>query len=517
MRAIAEAGWGDPGKTTDTIERGLKGSSKGRIIVCGPNHEKCNDLAIERLSFREDAYVLGNTLSRDSGRAVSSMTPSNLQEMLSECVDWRSQNDKGELVPCHPPKWSVQEIYDRANWPTLREVEGFSDVPILRPNGSVVTEQGYDSITRVILSKGHTEIPMSVEEASAALAEVVVDVPFDTDSHRAAWLCSVLTPLALYAFSGPMPLFLFEASTAGAGKSKLAAITGLISSGRFPSIQVFKEDEAEQRKTITSFAMAPRPVLFFDNLTPQQILGGSSLTMLITSPDRTWSDRILGGNKNFDGKANFVIFATANQTRVAPDIERRVCPVRIVPLVERADLRRGFLHPDWEEWSTKNQEILMWAAIRLLQESIRVKPEVNEWGSFSNWSRLVIGACHLAGWGTPDAAREAFREDATTHIADDVSFVREWASICKVHDRGNGLKAEDMYALCYPSGPSGFSSRPAEGCESMRIFLDSVYPKGVTTRCIGSEIRKVRQKVTAYGRLTKTANSGGSGRWIVRK
>jgi hypothetical protein len=41
--------------------------------------------------------------------------------------------------------------------------------------------------------------------AAAELRDVVSDLPFERPEHRAAWLASLLTPLAWFAFDSPAP------------------------------------------------------------------------------------------------------------------------------------------------------------------------------------------------------------------------------------------------------------------------------------------------------------------------
>lgn len=509
---MSEAGWGDPAKTAATVDRGLQGSSKGKIVVVGPNHEECNDRAIELLSFREDVYVIGNRLARDSGVAVGAMSRPNLGEILSACCDWRRRGKEGEMIPCHPPEWTVPEIHDRGRWTGLREVEGFSSVPLLRADGTVAVDEGYDSATRVILSSGHVEIPMSVEEAAAVLREAVCDFPFKTESHLSAWVCAALTPLAMYAFTGPMPLFLFEASTAGSGKTFLATIAGLIGTGGVPPLMSYRSDDSEMRKTITTHAMNPTPLVFMDNV--EGVLGGAALNGWITSPDRVWSDRILGGNTGFRGVVNTAIYATANQTKIGADMERRVCPVRLTPDVARPEQRRGFRHSPLIPWVRANQNVLTWAALTLLRGP---RAEGLEgWGSFEGWRDLVVGAVAAAGFGTPDAAVDELREHGGERTADGEAFVRGWAEVCQKHGPpiGGGLTVKEVYDLCYPT--MGFG-RAAEGAEGLRGVLEACFPKGVSTKTMGYLLRDMRDKVTDEGRLIQGGLVHGYRRWYVKR
>ena len=65
--------------------------------------------------------------------------------------------------------------------------------------------------------------------AAIALSDVVCDFPFKSDAHRSAWIASLLTPLARYAFTGPAPLFLMDANPqVSPGWTRLLCVTEVV-------------------------------------------------------------------------------------------------------------------------------------------------------------------------------------------------------------------------------------------------------------------------------------------------
>ena len=106
--------------------------------------------------------------------------------------------------------------------------------------------------------------------------------PFGTEAHKAAWVASVLTPLARYAFHGPSPLYLFDANVRGCGKSLLTDATSTIISGRPMARMSLPHDDDETRKRITALAVAGEPLILIDNL-PSGGFGSPSLDAALTA------------------------------------------------------------------------------------------------------------------------------------------------------------------------------------------------------------------------------------------
>lgn len=496
--------WGDPGKTIATMERGLlKGQTRVRpVIVIDTDFQTCNDQAITGLVDREDVYVLGNRLMRDTGREVAGMTRPGLQEMLSHCVEWRKRDKEGGFRKAEPPEWSALGIFDRGMWRGAKEVAGFSVVNFLRPDGSVVEEDGFDSATRVIVSGDVGPlVHMSCEEAGAVLREAVCDFPFASAAHLGAWVCAVMTPLAMYAFDGPMPLFLFEASKAGAGKTRLANIASIIGTGKIPSVSTYPTAEEEMRKVLTSKAMNPKPVVLFDNVIKE--VGGGVFNSLLTSEKREWSDRKLGGNSVFQGVVNTVWYVTGNQATLAPDMERRVCPCRLEPQELRPQDRGGFKHSPLLPWVQENSFLFRSAALRLLVESKKQGVVRSGWGSFEQWRDLVIGACVLGGFEDPSAGVAEMLELAGDDNSDGQAFVAAWLVMQVVH---GAISSKGAFDLCRPSGLGSFG--PVEGCKDLFDHMQSRFPRGWSQKELGACIRMVRGTTFSCGTMAGHKSNG---------
>jgi hypothetical protein len=147
-----------------------------------------------------------------------------LAERLSAVARWRAANKRGRLVDIRPPGWAVQAVLARGQYPGLPVLDGVLNYPVVMPDGAIVSESGYHRSIRSIVC-GTRGLKLSVPDrptladaraAVAALDEILVDFPFASDAHRAAWFAGLLTPLAWFAFDGPAPLFLLDGNVRGA-------------------------------------------------------------------------------------------------------------------------------------------------------------------------------------------------------------------------------------------------------------------------------------------------------------
>lgn len=153
--------------------------------------------------------------------AIYSITHCTLRERISDMIEFTTDGKKGpRRVPV--PDWAPGAILARRNWDEIRYLQAVVECPFLRPDGSLVSDPGYDEATGVYLYPHAIKptFPHVIDRDAALkaweqLQEVVCDFPFQHEYHKAAWLCGLLTPLARFAFDGPTPLFLVDGNTPG--------------------------------------------------------------------------------------------------------------------------------------------------------------------------------------------------------------------------------------------------------------------------------------------------------------
>lgn len=333
-------------------------------------------------------------------------------------MKWKKVGEDFEKVQIKPPTHAIAAFAKRGFWKHVRKLEGVSSTPVFRADGTVLSTPGYDAQSGVLYVPHETfpEVPdrptsADVEGAVESLRYLVSDFPFEGPEHQAAWFASVLTPLARHSFRGPAPLFLIDANTPGTGKGKLATLTGIISTGRPPTLKPYDGDEREQRKVITGIAIDGTELVLFDNV--KGLLGSGVLEAALTSD--TWSDRVLGGSESYSGPLLTTWMATSNNASLTTDMVRRVAHIRLATPLEKPEERTGFVIPVVEEYARQHRPKLVAAALTILRAwhvAGRPRADLAAWGSYEGWTSVVRQSLVWAGLMDPGASRTHLREMA---------------------------------------------------------------------------------------------------------
>lgn len=336
--------------------------------------------------------------------AFEPVVPDNLRAHLSSSASWVKRNGNGDVSPAKPPGEVVARIDHMGQWQDIPHAERITEGMILRPDGTIFPGGGYDPSTGTV-SMGHADNSpvVSVQEALDALGNVVADFPFASPAHYSAWLASILTSVGQSVFRGPSPLFLIDANVRGAGKSLLAVAAITIASGRSPSLAALGQNNEEDRKQITSMAVAGAQCIMIDNVTG--LFGTPKMCEALSLHDSGWTDRLLGKSKTWSGPFKPTWWATGNNIRLQPDIARRTCYVRLSSPHEKPELRKGFAHPSLMAWIVDNRRSLYRAAVSILHHYMsagRPQVEIPPWGTYEGWSALVRQC--LVWCGLPDPA-----------------------------------------------------------------------------------------------------------------
>jgi hypothetical protein len=131
---------------------------------------------------------------------ISPVPAADIRTRLTRLTSFQAYTASGTIKEVyHPTKWLVEAMMASGDWTGWRYCEGKSDNPVLRPDGTVWQEQGWDRVTRVIFDSTTTfpRIPdlitreMAVAAAEEVL-EVVVNFPFEAPHHRSGYLSAVL-------------------------------------------------------------------------------------------------------------------------------------------------------------------------------------------------------------------------------------------------------------------------------------------------------------------------------------
>ncbi|MHB8799808.1 MAG: hypothetical protein ACYDBY_15210 [Thermoanaerobaculia bacterium] len=400
--------------TVDEAERALAGSG---------TYQRGNQL----VRAIRAAPVTVRGVWRD-GRALSlvSISASHLVDTLTRSVTflkWDGRADKWKPVNC-PGEVATTLLSRVGQWTEkyLPSLVGILETPTLRPDGSVLSEDGYDHETGLLVDLGGVtfpEIPPTPTQLDAAralelLTEILKSFPFVEETDRSAAAAALLTGLVRRSLQ-TAPLFTFTAPKPRSGKSLLADLGGLLATGRRPAMVTFTGDAAEEKKRLMALLSGGDPVICFDNISAP--IGGDALCTILTQP--TWTDRILG--RNDAGSAATVptcatFTATGNNLVVEADLAARALPCRIDAAVEHPE-EREFDVNLYEEVPRRRPELVAAGLTILKAYHVAGRPPQGRpaWGGFDDWCRWVRDPLVWLGMADPVEGRKHVEANDPVH------------------------------------------------------------------------------------------------------
>ena len=225
----------------------------------------------------------------------------------------------------------------RGAW-RLPVLTGIATTPTMRADGSVVSADGYDAASGLIIDTQGVAFPPVPDAPSRddgraaldALADVIGEFPFVSDDEggrpggdqpsqsRSAALAMILTAVARPMFSAA-PMFGVSAPTMATGKSLLADVPAMIVTGRRATKMSQGASEEEDEKRLLSVLMQGDPVNVIDNIT--RPIEGDALCTILT--EETWRCRVLGRSEMRDVGTKATFIATGNNLSFRNDMASR--------------------------------------------------------------------------------------------------------------------------------------------------------------------------------------------------
>lgn len=446
--------------------------------------------------------------------SIEIVPPATLRELITRHARLVEVRDD-ELMPAHPKGWQVSGVSCRGAWDGIPMLTGISQTPLMRADGSILQEPGYDSATGIFLELGNLVVAVPDEptrdqarEAAAELLEVFCDFPFEAPCHRSAVLALILTMFARPAFTGPTPLFLFDANVRGSGKTLAADIVGLITTGEDLARMSNPGDDNEARKRITALVIRGVLLCLIDNIVGT--LGSAALDAALTAT--RWQDRILGHSQVVDMPMSIVWLATGNNTILAADTSRRVCPIRLNCQEEKPENRKGFRHPDLRQHVRANRGQLVSAALTILRAfHVAGRPQVDlpGWGSYESWTALIRQAIVWLGLPDPAGGRIDLMERADVQASALRMLIESWPEI---DSDGTGLTTGQL--LRKLSEHPNFFTRVREAILELCGGSPEKLP---TVRSVGNKLRHLKGRIVGLLCLDSHPDRTGAQVWRVVK
>lgn len=355
-------------------------------------------------------YVKGGMLARvakdeDDMHSIQASTPGGIYVVLGDVARWiniREGINGEEKSDVFPPQAVAQYLFNSPDWPGIPAIESVVNTPIFGRNGVFHTEPGYNSKTRLYYTGGvelgdTTPTPENIEAAkNLIVCDLLVDFPFKDDASHAHAIAYLLLPFVRQMVDGPTPLHMVESPTPGTGKGKLVNACAYVALGHDAPTMSEVEDDAEWRKSLTSFLMTGKTHLCIDNV--NHGIDSGVLANALTQP--YWADRVLGANRDINIKISAIWSATGNNVPISEEIARRCVLIRLDANVEKPWERTEFKHPNLMEWVREHRNELVTACCTLVRTWIeKGKPRFTgkAKGSYESWANVMGGILEAAG------------------------------------------------------------------------------------------------------------------------
>lgn len=380
-----------------------------------------------------EVYVRGGELvsvrrDEDDRPRIEQLGEDQLRGILERAAIFQRTTPKGGTVPVAPPRDIVRDLAALGAWP-FRALEGITETPVLRADGTVLCEPGYDSRSRLIYLPASglaIDVPLhpTDSERIAALAlldEMLGDFPFIDPASRANALGLLLTPIVRPAIRGQVPLALLDATKAGTGKGLLGSLVALIATGRPAAMLNAPTREEEWAKSLLAVLVRGSTFVMIDEVGE---LRSPALASALTAT--TVEGRLLGRSKTVQVPQRATWAAAGNNIRIGGDLARRCYAIRLDAKTARPWQRRDFRHLDLPAWATERRAELLAALLTLARAWYSEgcpAADVPPIGGFEQWARIVGGILAHARLEGFLANLDSFYEQADDESAEWEGFL----------------------------------------------------------------------------------------------
>ncbi len=449
-----------------------------------------------------------------------------LRDLMCRHISWGKFNErKKKSLKTDPPQEVAATVLARVGDWSFPAIAGVISTPTMRPDGSLLTEPGYDRATRLLLIEPPLlpAIPDSPTRQDALdalklLEDLLVGFPFIDDVAKAVALSAIITPVVRGAFS-VTPLHASRAPAAGTGKSFLWDIVAAIVIGQPMPVMSTGADTAETEKRLGAALLAGQPLISIDNITGE--LGGDALCQIIERP--VVDIRILGRSERVRIEARGTsMFATGNNFVIVGDACRRVIMTSLDAGVERPELRQFTFDPVALVLADRGKYI---AAALTVCRAYFVAGRPNpapKLASFEGWSDTVRSALMWLGKEDPVKSMETAREEDPERI-ELIEMMQAWERII-----GSGSQTRATLSDVILRGTATVKDSLAGQLEpthaDLYAALEGVAFRGTGKRgqkpdfrMLGLWLRQFKGRVVDGMRFASLPNKKGGSEWWVEK
>jgi putative DNA primase/helicase len=457
------------------------------------------------------------------------LDPVYLRDLLARHAIWlRYDKKEKQMNMTNPPFQTASTVMARAGEWNFKTIAGVISTPTMRPDGSLLTEQGHDEVTGLLLVEppAMPVIPDQPTKADAlaalALLEgLIVGFPFVTDVDKAVALSGIITPILRGAFP-VTPLHASRAPAAGSGKSFLWDTVSAIAIGQLMPVLSTGANVEETEKRLGAAMMTGQPLISIDNISGE--LGGDALCQAIERP--VVELRILGRSEKVRIESRGTsMFATGNNFTVLGDLTRRVITVNLDPEVERPELRQFDFDPVERVLADRGKYIAAALTIGRAYVVADRPGRLPRLASFEGWSDLVRSALVWLGKADPVQSMESARAEDPERV--ELSELLEaWAKVMG-REHSNRAKLNDVIlkgtAMVRPGGQYDFNTATMEptypelysALEALAYRATGKRGQKPDARLLGNYLRKFKGKIVDGKRFAMKPDDKRGAEWWV--
>ncbi|TFD23816.1 hypothetical protein [Cryobacterium sp. TMT2-23] len=422
-RATAKPADSRPKEDNRASSATVASSPAGRPVVnVGDDRLKVTELLEKILRDSFDGTELfrhGDTLGHlaidEDGPVIENLSDGTFNRLVSRAAETIKVSDRGIEKHEWPDSNTLKSLV--AGYRGYTRVDGVSSVPVVRRDGSIVTETGYDPETRLFIALSDDiqgivvpDHPSTADIAEAKrwlLEELLVDerkrpihgfsgFPFKEDADVAHAVAAYLTPL-IRKLVPLVPLCVIDGLTSRVGKGLFLECLVRVMTGYPPDLtNLPKDDEQELRKLLTSMFLGGRTFFVFDEA---HVINSAVLCQALTA--QIWSDRLLGGNKQARLRNVGSWYAAGNKVERSGDVANRAYSVRLHTTEPNPQGRANFKH-DLNTWVPEHRAELLRSCLILVRAWFDADcpkplnlPAVL--GGFEQWRDVIGGILQVAG------------------------------------------------------------------------------------------------------------------------
>lgn len=284
-------------------------------------------------------------------------------------------------------------------------------LPIARVDGGIeILPEGYDRPSGILTlgPRWDYDEAMTPEQACHVLDDLDREFPFQDERSKAVMRCAMLSQFCylLQAAHAKRVNFLFHANSSRSGKTLLVEIVLTLAWG-YATVEGMPDDTGKLRDRLDTAVRNASPFVCFDDLDQTYLRSGMLNAFMSAS---WWSGRKFHSQDEFNEPKTPVVFLTANNLEVTPDIAGRTLTCDLFTAEANAQDRQieKEFDAEWIRTPAIHRQICsaLWALVKQWRDGGRMH-EGRIVKGYGEWSRIFGGMTMSAGYGDPCAARDS--------------------------------------------------------------------------------------------------------------